>query len=84
MHCETGGACAEQVTVDAASVLLLPEDMSFEKGAAFTVNYLTAYFCTMHLGGLRQGGSVLIHGAAGELKYYTVQYFFLYAVDPKL
>jgi synaptic vesicle membrane protein VAT-1 len=59
------GGQAELVAVDAAQVLHLPERLSFEQGAAFPVNYGTAYAALVLMGGLRQGDTVLIHAAAG-------------------
>lgn len=46
-------------------VLPLPEDWSFEEGAAFLVQGLTAYYALKELGNLQQGMAVLIHSAAG-------------------
>jgi alcohol dehydrogenase len=43
----------------------LPEDWSFEEGAAFLVQALTAYYALVYLGNLKQDGTVLIHSAAG-------------------
>ena len=56
---------AELVTVPAAQVLPLPKKLSFEEGAAFPVNYGTAYAALVIMGGLREGERVLIHAAAG-------------------
>ena len=55
------------ITVGVDSVLVVPPNMSFDVAASFTVTYLTAYFTVFHMGGLREGGSVLIHSAAGLL-----------------
>lgn len=55
----------EMVSVAAEQVIPLPERLSFEQGAAFPVNYATAYAALMIMGGLRQGDRVLIHAAAG-------------------
>ncbi|XP_050693425.1 synaptic vesicle membrane protein VAT-1 homolog isoform X2 [Eriocheir sinensis] len=73
VHCPTGGACAEQITVDCDSVLVVPDDMSFEVASSFTVTYLTAYFSIFHQGGLREGGAVLIHSAAGGVGWAATQ-----------
>ncbi|HET8593208.1 MAG TPA: alcohol dehydrogenase catalytic domain-containing protein, partial [Solirubrobacterales bacterium] len=59
------GGQAELVTVPAGQVLPLPPGVSFEQGAAFPVNYGTAYAGLIVMGGLRQGERVLIHAAAG-------------------
>jgi NADPH:quinone reductase-like Zn-dependent oxidoreductase len=56
---------AELVTVPANQVLALPKRLSFEEGAAFPVNYGTAYAALVIMGGLKQGERVLIHAAAG-------------------
>ena len=56
---------AELVTVPARQAFPLPESLSFEGGAAFPINYGTAYAALIIMGGLREGDRVLIHAAAG-------------------
>jgi NADPH:quinone reductase-like Zn-dependent oxidoreductase len=56
---------AELVTVPVDQVLPLPKELSFEEGAAFPVNYATAYAALVVMGGLKEGERVLIHAAAG-------------------
>ncbi|XP_068217281.1 synaptic vesicle membrane protein VAT-1 homolog [Palaemon carinicauda] len=73
VHCPKGGACVEEITVDEDSVILVPNHISFDKAASFTVNYLTAYFSLFHVGGLREGGAVLIHSAAGGVGWAATQ-----------
>lgn len=46
-------------------VLPLPDSWSFEEGAGFLVQGLTAYYALMELGNLKPGMNVLIHSAAG-------------------
>lgn len=46
-------------------VIPLPEGWSFEEGAGFLVQGLTAYYALTKLGDLQQGMTVLIHSAAG-------------------
>ncbi|CAN5480285.1 medium chain dehydrogenase/reductase family protein [soil metagenome] len=46
-------------------VIPLPEGWSFEEGAGFLVQGLTAYYALKELGNLQQGMTVLIHSAAG-------------------
>ncbi|PIQ22295.1 MAG: zinc-binding dehydrogenase [Cytophagales bacterium CG18_big_fil_WC_8_21_14_2_50_42_9] len=46
-------------------VIPLPEDWSFEEGAGFLVQGLTAYYALTALGNLQAGMTVLIHSAAG-------------------
>ncbi len=67
------GGQAELVTVPAAQVLPLPERLSFEQGAAFPVNYGTAYAALVLMGGLREGDRVLIHAAAGGVGISAIQ-----------
>jgi NADPH:quinone reductase-like Zn-dependent oxidoreductase len=59
------GGHAELVSVPAAQVLPLPRRLGFEEGAAFPVNYGTAYAGLVIMGGLDEGERVLIHAAAG-------------------
>ena len=46
-------------------VAKLPDDMTWEDGAAIPVAYITAYHSLVRVAGLRKGESVLIHAAAG-------------------
>ncbi|XP_042233337.1 synaptic vesicle membrane protein VAT-1 homolog isoform X2 [Homarus americanus] len=73
VHCPQAGACAELITVTADSLLVIPDNLSFEVAASFTISYLTAYFSLFHLGGLRAGGAVLIHSAAGGVGWAATQ-----------
>jgi NADPH:quinone reductase-like Zn-dependent oxidoreductase len=59
------GGQAELATAQARDVLPMPEHLSFEEGAAFCVNYATAYAGLVIMGGLRERDRVLIHAAAG-------------------
>ena len=51
----------------------MPEKMSFEEGAAFIVNYVTAYQILHRFCGLRPGCKVLIHMAAGGVGVAATQ-----------
>jgi NADPH:quinone reductase-like Zn-dependent oxidoreductase len=64
---------AELVTVLAENALPLPKKLSFEEGAAFPVNYATAYAALVIMGGLKQGERVLIHAAAGGVGISATQ-----------
>jgi synaptic vesicle membrane protein VAT-1 len=64
---------AELVTVPAEQVFALPDRASFEEGAAFPVNYGTAYAALVIMGGLKQGERVLIHAAAGGVGISATQ-----------
>ncbi len=67
------GGQAELVTVPAAQALPLSPRLSFEQGAAFPVNYGTAYAALIVMGGLREGDRVLIHAAAGGVGIAATQ-----------
>jgi NADPH2:quinone reductase len=67
------GGFAEAVAAAPAMVFPLPDDMSFEVGAALPMNYLTMHFALLRRGGLRAGETVLVHGAAGGIGTATVQ-----------
>jgi NADPH:quinone reductase-like Zn-dependent oxidoreductase len=59
------GGQAELATAQARDVMPMPDNLSFEEGAAFCVSYATAYAALIIMGGLRAQGRVLIHSAAG-------------------
>src|SRR6266853_4796041 len=59
------GGQAELVAVPARQLFEKPEQLTFEKGAAIPVNYLTAWALLVTMGGLRKGEAVLIHNAGG-------------------
>jgi NADPH:quinone reductase-like Zn-dependent oxidoreductase len=67
------GGQAELVTVPATQAWPLPERLSFEQGAAFPVNYGTAYAALIMMGSLREGNRVLIHAAGGGVGISAVQ-----------
>jgi NADPH:quinone reductase-like Zn-dependent oxidoreductase len=67
------GGQAELVVVSADQALPLPEQLSFEQGAAFPVNYGTAYAALILMGGLRHGDRLLVHAAAGGVGIAATQ-----------
>jgi NADPH2:quinone reductase len=67
-----GGAC-ERAVVPASAVLPLPDDVSYDVGAALPLNYLTALFALQERGRLRPGETVLVHGASGGVGTATLQ-----------
>jgi NADPH:quinone reductase-like Zn-dependent oxidoreductase len=67
------GGQAELVTVPEGQVLPLPDRLSFEQGAAFPVNYGTAYAALVVMGSMREGDRVLIHAAAGGVGISATQ-----------
>lgn len=67
------GGGAELVAVHHGSVFPLPEAVSFEQGAALPMNYLTAQFALATRGDVREGATVLVHGAAGGVGTASIQ-----------
>lgn len=67
------GGQAELVTVPADQALPLPDGLDFAQGAAFPVNYGTAYAAAVLMGGLRTGDRILIHAAAGGVGIAATQ-----------
>ena len=67
------GGYAELVSVPADQVLPLPDEFGFEQGAAFPVNYATAYAALVIMGGLKSGERLLIHAAAGGVGIAATQ-----------
>jgi synaptic vesicle membrane protein VAT-1 len=63
----------EVVCVSSFNCIKMPDSMSFDEAAGFMVNYMTAYQCLVHFGGLRNGHKVLIHMAAGGVGIAATQ-----------
>jgi len=51
----------------------LPEELDFAQGAGLVLNYHTAYFALKLRGRLRDGETVLVHGAAGGVGTASLQ-----------
>ncbi|WP_026998914.1 NADPH:quinone oxidoreductase family protein [Eisenibacter elegans] len=62
--CETGGL-AELVCTPAMMALPIPDSMSFEEAAAFTIVYGTAHVALKHRGNIKAKDTLLVHGAGG-------------------
>ena len=67
------GGGADLVALAPDSVFPLPDGCRFEEGAAIPMNYLTAQFALAERGQLREGETVLVHGAAGGVGTATIQ-----------
>lgn len=67
------GAFQEVIATHPQAVFPLPDRMSFEAGAALPMNYLTVVFALGRRGRLREGETVLVHGAAGGVGSAGVQ-----------
>ena len=59
------GGYSEKVCLDARRAIPIPDSVSFDQAASIPVTYGTAFHMLVHLGGIREGDSVLIHHAAG-------------------
>jgi NADPH:quinone reductase len=67
------GGFAEFAVAPLAMTFRLPDELDFAQGAALILNYHTAYFSLVTRGGLREGETVLVHGAAGGVGTATLQ-----------
>lgn len=67
------GTYAEQTLCTEPQVHLLPDNVSFEQGAAIGVPYCTAYRAAFVRGGARPAERVLVHGASGGVGTAAVQ-----------
>jgi NADPH:quinone reductase-like Zn-dependent oxidoreductase len=67
------GGYASQVVVSEVDVFALPDDLSFEQGAAIPVNYSTAWAGLTGYGSLQAGQRVLIHSAGGGVGIAATQ-----------
>ena len=67
------GAYAEEVVVLAARALALPDELSFEAGAALPIQGMTADVLVRTIGRVAPGDVVLVHAAAGGVGRLAVQ-----------
>ncbi|PJZ68096.1 zinc-binding dehydrogenase [Leptospira perolatii] len=65
------GAYANHLNIDHRYLYKLPARWSFEDGAGFLVQGLTAYYALVPLGNLQKGQNILIHSAAGGVGIYA-------------
>lgn len=68
------GAYAEFVTVSEASLSRTPEDLDDVHAAAIPVAAVAAWNSLHHAGPIHPGQRILVHGAAGGLGAYAVQF----------
>jgi len=69
----SGGAFAEKCVADVHATIPLPEDLSFEQGAGFTVTYGTSYHALNQSANLQAGETLLVLGAAGGVGITAVE-----------
>ena len=67
------GAFAEVAAVGTKAVFGLPDGVGLRSAACIPFNYLTMTFALLTRGGLRDGETVLVHGAAGGIGTATIQ-----------
>lgn len=67
------GAFAEEVVVPEQNLLPVPDGMSDEKAAAFTMVYGTSYYALKQRGNLQPGETLLVLGASGGVGLATVE-----------
>ena len=67
------GAFAEEVKIEAARLLPLPEGMDFESGASFILTYGTTDHALRDRGAVRAGESLLVLGAAGGVGIAAIE-----------
>jgi NADPH:quinone reductase-like Zn-dependent oxidoreductase len=68
------GAYAEYLAVNADSVIRMPKNLSFPEAASVPVSAQTAWEGIFEHGHLVAGQSILIHGGAGAVGAYAVQF----------
>lgn len=67
------GGLAEKVVVPARSAYRLPEERSFEEGAALLLTYATSIHALLDRGKLQAGQTLLVLGAAGGVGLAAVE-----------
>jgi NADPH:quinone reductase len=67
------GAFAEVAVAPEFLTFALPAELDFAQGAALILNYHTAWFALKLRGRLREGETVLVHGAAGGVGTASLQ-----------
>jgi len=65
------GAYTTCLNIDQRYVVPIPDGWTFEEGAAFIVQALTAYYALVPLGNLQPRQTVLIHSAVGGVGIYA-------------
>jgi NADPH:quinone reductase len=75
-----GGAYAERVAINPSTLLDIPASWSAAEGAAFPINFLTAYFA-YYMADVKPGDRVLIHAVAGGVGTAAVQLGRIFEAD---
>jgi NADPH:quinone reductase len=69
----TLGGFAETAVAPEFLTFALPDELDYAQGAGLILNYHTAYFALALRGRLREGETVLVHGAAGGVGTASLQ-----------
>jgi NADPH2:quinone reductase len=67
------GGFAEAAVAPLHMTFKIPDELDFAQAASLVLNYHTAYFSLVTRGGLQEGETVLIHGAAGGVGTASIQ-----------
>ncbi len=65
------GAFATHINLHQDYLIKIPDEWSFEEGASFVVQALTAYYALKELGNVKDNQTVLIHSVAGGVGIYA-------------
>ncbi len=68
------GSYAEYTAIETERLIKLPKDFSFEEGAAFPLQGMTAHYLIHDFRRVRRGDTVLVHAAAGGVGRLVVQW----------
>jgi NADPH2:quinone reductase len=67
------GAFAEQIITDEASIVVLPDEMSYEQAATYRLSYNPAYLGMVYRAKLQPGENLLVTGASGGVGLAAVR-----------
>jgi NADPH2:quinone reductase len=67
------GALADYILADPASLIPLPDTMSYQQAAAFQIAYGTSHLALAHKARLQPGETLLVFGAAGGVGLTAVE-----------
>jgi NADPH2:quinone reductase len=73
-YSSTLGAYAEASLVTASELIPLPDELSFEQGAAFPLQGMTAHYLINDFRKIKGSDTVLVHAAAGGMGQLLVQW----------
>lgn len=68
------GSYSEYTAIAAARLIPLPDELSFEQGAAFPLQGMTAHYLIHEFRKPKKGDTVLVHAAAGGVGLLLVQW----------